>query len=134
MRLCPKCSTIVSEESRTCGVCGADLWEAQNRSIQDATTEAQRAKTAADQHLREKELASARRRIISRLVFYAGTVVFIPYGFLLLFSSTTSLFTIGIVIVVTGFVLLLFFIIGAGPTTRRYRGRWFVTPQPNPRR
>ncbi|SRR5712692_10573603 len=29
MRLCPKCSTIVSEESRTCGVCGADLWEAQ---------------------------------------------------------------------------------------------------------
>jgi len=105
-----------------------------NRSIQDATTEAQRAKTAADQHLREKELASARRRIISRLVFYAGTVVFILYGFLLLFSSTTSLFTIGIVIVVTGFVLLLFFIIGAGPTTRRYRGRWFVTPQPNPRR
>jgi hypothetical protein len=97
-------------------------------------TEAQKAKTAADQHLREKELASARRKMIPRLVFYGGTVLFIFYGFLLLFSSTTFLFTIGIVIVVTGFVLLLFFIIGAGPTTRRYRDRWFAFPKLTPRR
>jgi RNA polymerase subunit RPABC4/transcription elongation factor Spt4 len=134
MRSCPKCSTVVSEESRTCGICGTDLWEAQDQSIQDVVTEAQKAKTAADEHLREKELASARRRMIPRLVFYAGSVLFILYGFLLLFSSTAFLFTIGIVIIVTGFVLLLFFMIGAGPTTRRYRGRWFVTPKLTPRR
>ncbi|HWY28505.1 MAG TPA: hypothetical protein VNW25_04510 [Candidatus Sulfotelmatobacter sp.] len=62
----------------------------------------------------------------------AGLYYFILYGFLLLFSSTAFLFTIGIVIIVTGFVLLLFFIIGAGPTTRRYRGPWFATPQTYP--
>lgn len=48
MRFCPKCGTIVSEGPAPAGICGTDFWEAQNQSIQDVVTEAQKEKMAAD--------------------------------------------------------------------------------------
>jgi len=125
MKLCPKCGAIVSGENDRCGICSADLWQTTKKPLEEAVQEGERVEGDAADQLMRKERASARRIVIIRLGVYVVTVVLILSGFLLLLNSTYAPlsfpfppFWTGLVLVWLGVGMLLYVVIGAGPSER----------------
>ena len=90
-----------------------------------AVQEGERVQADAADHLRRRELASARRIMMIRLVVYVATSLLILSGlFLLLNSPYAPLsfpfppFWTGLVLIWIGTLMLLYVVIGAGPSER----------------
>ena len=111
-------------DENLCGVCGADLWQAQDQSLETAVKEEEGLEAERDEQLRKKELARAQKLMMARLGVYVATAVFIVYGFwLTLYSKPASLvsltpFSLGVWLVYVGFGMLLFLVIGASQARR----------------
>ncbi len=125
MKLCPKCGAIVSGDNERCGICGADLWQATKKPLGEAVQEGERVEADEADQLRRKERASAKRIMMIRLAVYVVTTVLILSGLLLLLNSTYAPlsfpfppFWTGFVLIWLGVGILLYVVIGAGPSER----------------
>ena len=125
-KLCPKCGAIVTSGSENCGVCGADLWETKEESLKVAVHEEEKSEAAVADQLRRKERKNMRRVGMAWLVVYVATAVLILSGLILLIYSPTTLppsstpFWTGFVLMLVGFMMLLYVVIGPDP---RWRSR-----------
>ena len=129
MKRCPECGAIASGDSDSCAICGADLFQVPEEPLGEAVHEEEKLETAAADQLMTRELASARRIMMARLVVYVVDAVLILSGFLLLFNSRPeplskpfTPFWTAFVLIWVGFIMLLYVIIGAGPSELSPRG------------
>lgn len=118
MKKCPGCGTIV-QDADTCGFCGASLLETQSEPMKDLVEEeANRRVVQPNPHWKRKAL-------LPPLVFLGLSLGLILSGFFLVLYSQPSFrgftsFFIGFILLSAGFLVLLYVVIGAGPS-ERYR-------------
>ena len=127
---CPECGVIVRGDSEICGNCGADLWRVPEKPLEEAVQEEENVEAAATDELRKEDRANARRRIKELLAVYVVTAVLIVSGFLLVeYSRPSGLvsltpFSLGFLLIWVSFLMLLYGVIGVGPSGRGRRWPW----------
>ena len=117
LKKCPECGAIVQDEDK-CGVCGAALLEVRSEPLEYLLKEQAGKPPGGKQDIHWK-----RRALRSSLVFLCLSIGLIVSGFLLLIYSQPlpgglTPLVIGFLLLSMGFLVLLYMVIGAGPSER----------------
>ncbi len=115
--MCPGCGAGVKDEDR-CGVCGTDLHETPSESLGDVLRQEPKKEEGVD------DIHWKREALVPPMLFLSLSLGLMIPGFLLSLYSSPVLrpftpYFIGLILIWLGFMVLLFMVIGAGPSYRR---------------